>query len=153
MAMSRRENEIKLAFPSASAAFCALEQAGAECTHPRSFEDNVLYDRPDRTIERSGQILRLRVYGSSALLTLKGPPMPGRHKLRPEHEPEVADSAAMRTILETLGYAPVYRYQKYRTVFRLGALTAVVDETPLGAFVELEGEPDDVDGRSRSDAT
>jgi adenylate cyclase class 2 len=44
-----------------------------------------------------------------------------------------------------LGFEVVYRYQKYRTTYRLDAVFAAVDETPLGTFVELEGAPDDVD--------
>jgi adenylate cyclase class 2 len=39
----------------------------------------------------------------------------------------------------------VYRYQKYRATYRIDAVEAAVDETPLGTFVELEGAPDDVD--------
>ena len=39
----------------------------------------------------------------------------------------------------------MYRYQKYRATYRLGAVEATVDETPLGTFVELEGAPEAVD--------
>jgi adenylate cyclase class 2 len=51
----------------------------------------------------------------------------------------------MRGILIALGFEVVYRYQKYRAVYALRAVVASLDETPLGTFIELEGEPDDVD--------
>lgn len=146
MEMSRRENEIKLAFASPDLAIRKLAELGAREAHPRTFEDNVLYDAPDRTLARSGRLLRLRRYGSATILTFKGP-VPGehRHKVRVEHETAVHDADAMRLILDGLGYAPVYRYQKFRTVFSVRGVTAAVDETPLGTYVELEGAPEDVD--------
>jgi adenylate cyclase class 2 len=151
MGMSRRENEIKLAFASPDLAIRKLHDGGAREVHPRAFEDNVLYDVADRALARSGRLLRLRRYGAATILTFKAP-VPGehRHKVRVEHETAVADPDAMRRILEGLGFAPVYRYQKYRTGFLAGGVAASVDETPLGTFVELEGSPDEVDRVARA---
>jgi adenylate cyclase class 2 len=146
MALSRRENEIKLAFPAAAAAVRALTALGATEVHPRTFEDNVLYDHEQGRLNSRGALLRLRSYGSITILTYKGA-VEGvhRHKVRVEHETEIEDVAAAHSILEGLGFQAVYRYQKYRTMFRLGRISAVVDETPLGTFVELEGDPGEVD--------
>ena len=146
MAKSNRENEIKLAFPSPEAAVKRLLDAGARPLHERSFEDNVLYDLADRPLTKSGRLLRLRAFGAASVLTFKGP-VEGehRHKVKIEHETSVGDPDAMRSILDGLGFEAVYRYQKYRTTFTLGAVEAAVDETPMGTFVELEGAPDDVD--------
>jgi adenylate cyclase class 2 len=146
MAKSNRENEIKLAFSSPETAVRRLLEAGARPLHERSFEDNVLYDLAERPLTKSGRILRLRAFGAASVLTFKGP-VEGthRHKMKVEHETTVGDPDAMRSILHGLGFEPVYRYQKYRTTFTLGAVEAAVDETPIGTFVELEGAPDDVD--------
>jgi adenylate cyclase class 2 len=146
MAKSSRENEIKLAFPSPELAIRRLLQAGATEIRSRLFEDNVLFDFPDRALARSDRLLRLRRSGDETVLTFKGP-VAGEHryKLRTEHESAIADGDAMTRILTGLGFEPVYRYQKFRSTFRLDALEAVVDETPLGTFVELEGAPDDID--------
>lgn len=151
MGMSRRENEIKLAFASPDQAIRKLADCGARQTHPRTFEDNVLYDAADRVLARSGRLLRLRRYGAAAILTFKAP-VAGehRHKVRVEHETSVVDPDAMRRILDGLGYVPVYRYQKYRTVFLAGEVFAAVDETPLGTYVELEGSPEEVDRVARA---
>ena len=60
-------------------------------------------------------------------------------KSRPEDEVVVADAAAATRILEALGYRKVFRYQKYREVFRFRDAEIVVDEMPIGTFVEIEG--------------
>jgi adenylate cyclase class 2 len=46
-------------------------------------------------------------------------------------------------ILGRLGYFPTFEYQKYRTEFRQPSRKglALLDETPIGNFLELEGSP------------
>jgi adenylate cyclase class 2 len=50
-------------------------------------------------------------------------------------------------VFARLGLEPMFRYEKYRTEFQRqdedGVVT--VDETPIGNFIELEGEPDWID--------
>lgn len=146
MAKSNRENEIKLAFPSRETAVLRLLAAGARQVHARAFEDNVLFDLADRALSKSGRLLRLRDFDGVSLLTFKAP-VAGehRHKVKIENETAIADPEALRSILLGLGFEAIYRYQKYRATYRLGAVEAAVDETPLGTFVELEGSPDEVD--------
>lgn len=146
MAKSSRENEIKLAFPSPASAIQALLQAGASPLRDRVFEDNVVFDLPGHPLVKTGRLLRLRRSGDVSLLTFKSP-VEGehRHKVMSEHETTVAGHEAMLRILSGLGYEPVYRYQKYRSSFRMHGVEAVVDETPIGTFVELEGDAEDVD--------
>ena len=50
-----------------------------------------------------------------------------------------------RGIIESIGLKRVWRYQKYRTSYRLGALHALLDETPIGNFLELEGPKVEID--------
>ncbi len=80
------------------------------------------------------------------MLTLKGP-LPGefRHKVRAEHETNVGDAREAERILRGIDLKPAWRYQKYRTEFELEGLHVCLDETPLGCFVELEGEPEAID--------
>ena len=146
MVSSHRENEIKLAFASPETAVKRLVAAGAVPVHPRSFEDNTLFDLADRPLTASGRILRLRSFGGTSLLTFKAP-VAGehRHKVKIEHELPIPDADAMRAILLGIGFVPVYRYQKYRATYRLMGVEAAVDETPIGVFVELEGAESDVD--------
>mgnify|MGYP001824752345 CR=1 FL=1 len=65
--------------------------------------------------------------------------------MRIEHETLLDDAAACAEILTGLGFRPVYRYQKYRALYELEQLHLCLDETPVGCFVELEGQPDAID--------
>jgi adenylate cyclase class 2 len=60
-------------------------------------------------------------------------------KLREELETVVGDATLMLQILESLGFHVWFRYQKYREEFAFEDVIVAVDETPMGAFVELEG--------------
>ena len=55
-------------------------------------------------------------------------------------------------IFEGLGLKGWFRYEKYRTTYRITAsrnwgkgLLIELDETPIGTFVELEGPPEAID--------
>ncbi len=146
MAPSGRETEIKLPFASPAEAEARIAALGATPRRGREFEENTLYDLPGDALRVSGRLLRLRRVGGRAVLTFKGP-VPGehRHKVRLEHETEVARPDEAASILGGLGFAPRYRYQKYRTTYSLGELEIALDETPIGCFVELEGAPDEID--------
>lgn len=153
------ETEIKLRFPSAAAALELLRGAGFEPEHERAFEANTVFDTAEKALLSKRHLLRLRQFRGESILTFKGAPVEGPHKSRPEFETAVASSPAFHRILEALGYSPCFRYEKYRTSFaRPGeAGHAVLDETPIGVFVELEGEAGWIDasaarmGFSRAD--
>jgi adenylate cyclase class 2 len=147
MAPAGRETEIKLPFDSPAEAEQRLTAIEAKREGDREFEENVLYDLPGDELRASGRLLRLRRVAGRAVLTFKGP-VAGehRHKVRAEHETYVDRPDEVERILEGLGFAPRYRYQKYRTAFSLDDLEIALDETPIGCFVELEGEPDAIDG-------
>ena len=76
----------------------------------------------------------------------------GRHKVREEIEVEIADAEVMSKIFLGLGMKGWFRYEKYRTTYALPGsarwakgLLIELDETPIGAFVELEGPPGAID--------
>lgn len=64
----------------------------------------------------------------------------GGIKSRVELETAVASAGQTLAILAALGFAPVRRYQKRRESWALREVVVDLDETPMGAFVELEGE-------------
>ncbi len=138
---SDKETEVKLAVPSAEAARELLLRAGFAEVHERAFESNEVYDTEESDLLRSRRLLRLRDFRGEAILTFKGPPEPGPHKSRPEYETLVESAPAMRQILEALGYRLNFRYEKYRTALQRAGEPglAVLDETPIGIFLELEG--------------
>jgi adenylate cyclase class 2 len=59
---------------------------------------------------------------------------------RLEIETTVGDPDAMQAFLEPLGLRPTFRYQKYRESWRWEAQAIEVDETPIGTFLEVEGD-------------
>jgi adenylate cyclase class 2 len=44
-----------------------------------------------------------------------------------------------------VGFRPGFRYEKFRTSFRLPGLHLDLDETPVGRFLEIEGAPAPID--------
>jgi len=173
------EREIKLKIEDAQAFRRLLKKLGAEPVGSgpgRVHEENVIFDTPQGGLAKHGQLLRIRTEtleggGKSrkarpkprVVLTFKRPvPRPaasdgkgffaGPHKLREEIEMEVTDAATLATIFEGLGMAGWFRYEKYRTTFRLPAskawargLLIELDETPIGTYVELEGPAGAID--------
>jgi adenylate cyclase, class 2 len=134
------ETEVKLPVARLEDARAALARLGAERVRARHFEDNVLFDDASSSLMRSGQTLRLRRTDAGGLLTHKGPRRDRDGvKSRPEVETPVADPDALQAILQALGLRPTFRYQKYREVYRWQDVEIVVDETPIGSFLEIEG--------------
>lgn len=135
------EVEVKLPLAGAEDGLRRLADAGFVPAHPRTFESNTVYDTPAGELRRSDRLLRVRVFGERVLLTYKGPSIAARHKTREEIETALPDARSLPMILERLGYRPAFRYEKYRTGFTRPDEPgeAVLDETPIGTFVELEG--------------
>jgi adenylate cyclase class 2 len=186
-----QETEIKLRISDPKAFKRALKRLDARAAtvgSSRVHEWNVIFDTPDGGLAKHGQLLRIRIETSETkltkskaapakrtLLTFKRPIVAGvapsasaqenhRHKVREEIEVEIADATVLAKIFEGLGMRGWFRYEKYRTTFRLPAasswakgLLIELDETPIGTFVELEGPPAAIDrasvelGHSRRD--
>ena len=126
--------------PGPSEARALVGGIGATPSRPRHFEDNVLFDDAMSSLAASGRALRLRRTDAAAIVTYKGPRVTGAGvKSRPEIEVTVADADAAQQVLEGLGYHKAFRYQKYREAFRWRDAEIVVDETPIGTFLEVEG--------------
>lgn len=144
--VTRKETEIKLALPSLPRGRALLRQHGFKIIHPRIFEANIVLDTPDRLLYNKSLLLRVRAVGKRVICTSKGPALPGRHKVREEHEFEASslDAHSLDECLaffRTLGFEQSFRYEKYRTeLARPGEPGHVtLDETPIGNFLELEG--------------
>ncbi len=147
--MTAAEIELKFRISDPSAFLHRAQAAGFRIATPRTLERNTLYDTPDRSLRARKQILRIRQYGASWVLTYKKPdtrePLDTRYKLRHETETQVAEGDALSTVFEELGYLPVFKYEKYRTELEDGQGKLVLDETPIGIFGEAEGEPQWID--------
>lgn len=137
----RVERELKFRAPDLAGLRDRLLDLQAERQGPPGLEDNWIFDRKNE-LQKQGCVLRLRSDGKGgALLTFKGKAeFQGAVKVRDELELRVSDVEEARTLLEALGYRSVRRYQKMREEWRLGAVLICLDHTPIGDFVEFEGE-------------
>lgn len=174
-----RETEIKLKIEDVKVFQGLLKKLGAQPVgngSGRVHEENVIFDTPQGGLAKHGQLLRIRTETSESrgpskksnlkprvVLTFKRPvahpkgsdavrPAYSSHKVREEIEMEVTDAASLTTIFEGLGMSGWFRYEKFRTTFRLPAtkswargLLIELDETPIGTFVELEGPAPAID--------
>jgi adenylate cyclase class 2 len=139
------ETEIKLRVEAAGPARTALEGIGARLLHARYFEDNVVLDDASGGLLAAGLLLRVRRTEHGCVLTFKGPRRIHEGiRSRPEHETAVEDPEALDRILGGLGLVPRFRYQKYRESYAWQDAEIVVDETPIGVFLEIEGPPDTI---------
>ena len=170
------ETEIKLKIDDVRAFHRALKRMGARpigAGTGRVHEENVIFDTPEGGLAKHGQLLRIRtetpeVRGKAKsasskqriVVTFKQPPTRpdsdnarrGRYKVRDEIELEVSEAGNLTKIFEGLGMSGWFRYEKYRTTFRLASskswareLLIELDETPIGTFVELEGPAEAID--------
>jgi adenylate cyclase, class 2 len=174
-----QEIEVKLRISDQKAFRRTLKRLGARPVgggSGRVHERNVIFDTPEGGLAKHGQLLRIRTEtpenkpkkgkpasAQRTLLTFKRPLLKGtsasgssqethRHKVREEIEVEVTNATILAKIFEGLGMRGWFRYEKYRTTFRLPAtsswakgLLIELDETPIGTFVELEGPPAAID--------
>jgi len=144
------EIEIKFRIENLPALARALKKAGFKLLTPSTHEMNSLYDLPGQKLRKRGEMLRLRKYGETWTLTHKAKRKASRHKERVELETRVENGQQMDAILRALGFEPTFRYEKYRAEWSNGKGHVVVDETPIGNFGEIEGQPRWIDRTARA---
>ena len=144
-----QEIEIKFALDDPGSVRNQLLRLGA-ASQGRHFENNLRLDDAGHTLTSKHVVLRLRQIegpdGSSTRLTVKSPAASSDPSLstRNEAETEIGDGVVMLKALETLGYTPYWRYEKRRETFTWNDVEAVIDELPIGWFLEIEGSPEGI---------
>jgi len=119
-----------------------LTDAGGQRLYPETFEDNIVLDRRGE-LRTKGALLRVRKFGKYSIATYKGPmSIEGGIKSREEVQTGVESFELAIQIFDVLGYKPVFRYQKFREVWRVNNAEVVIDRTPIGEFFEIEGAVD-----------
>jgi adenylate cyclase, class 2 len=145
------EIEIKFRITDLDGLTARLLKLGLKQITPRTHEMNTLFDLPGRPLRAKGDLLRLRKYGDTWLLTHKAKSKndTGSHKIRVENETRVEDGEKMQAILTALQFQPVFRYEKFRGEWEADRGHVLIDETPIGNFAEIEGPPDWIDSLAR----
>ena len=165
------EIEIKLPVADSGTARRLLRRAGARGAR-RVRERNTLFDTRDRELGRTGRVLRVRTIERVAegpkaragapkkagrgpvvgILTVKTPVELAGYKVRREIETIVEDPDRVEQMLASVGFEPWFRYEKFRTTYRLPGFQKLVidlDETPVGVYFELEGPRSEIDRAAR----
>jgi adenylate cyclase class 2 len=137
-----QEIEVKFPLTDRGALTRRLEEIGAHRLYPETFEDNIVLDRRGE-LRTKGALLRVRKFGKYAIATYKGPmSMEGGIKKREEVQTGVESFELAIELLDALGFKPVFRYQKFREVWRVKDVEIVLDRTPIGEYFEIEGPID-----------
>lgn len=139
-----QEIEVKFALRDRAELTRKLHELGAQRLYAETFEDNIILDRRGELRTR-GALLRVRKFGKYALSTFKGPvSIEGGIKSREEVQTGVESFELAIQLFDSLGFKPVFRYQKYREVWRLHDVEVVIDRTPIGEYFEIEGSVDKI---------
>ncbi len=143
----RLEIEVKVRVDSLPPWRAKLIALGAKLSSPRQLEHNRVFDTPSGSLQAGGVLLRLRRCGARSVLTMKKPPQEYGtvYKIRDETEIVVPDFAVIEKILLGIGFRACFCYEKYREGFSLDAAQVLLDETPIGCFIEIEGAPPAID--------
>lgn len=139
---TRYEIEIKLPVRDLGAVRQALQANDARQLTAHHSESNDLFDQADGALAKSGRVLRIRRTDDGATLTYKGAArFEDGAKTREERETAVSDPNEMESILGALGFHRRFRYEKRREEWSLDDCVIALDETPIGTFAEIEGDP------------
>ncbi len=140
-AVVAREQEFKFGVASLVPVRATLQRLGASLRVPATLERNWVLDDAQGSLRQKGCLLRVRQWGEHHLLTFKGPArLAAGLKVREELEVGVEAGEKALAVLLALGYAPVFYYEKERETWSLRQAAVALDHTPMGDFVELEGE-------------
>lgn len=127
-----------------------LARLGLENVKLETHQD-IYFRHPSRNFRETDEALRIRVLGDSAVVTYKGPRLPGPVKTRPEIELDIrtADIEQWSEMYQHLGFLIAAEVHKTRQVFQptseselnreFGAMVVAVDRVEqLGSFAEIE---------------
>jgi predicted adenylyl cyclase CyaB len=170
-----REIEVKVRVQDVESLLARLKAMGAKRIG-QVFEENTLFDTKDGAFRKREAILRLRreqklrhfdvrqkrrrraVMPRGGILTYKGllearKAAKAKYKEREEIEYRIRDARRFETVLRRIGMRIWFRYEKYRTKYgteRYPGLNFDLDETPIGAFLELEGPRRQIDRAAKA---
>lgn len=138
------EIEVKFHIPEVGSLRDRFISMGA-ISHGRFFETNIRFEDETRSLKTRGMLLRLRK-DKQITLTYKAPAPQSGNEFKIQHELEVRidDFDTCRGILEGLGFHQEQIYEKWRETFVLQDTKLLIDTTPYGELLEIEGQKSDI---------
>ena len=137
--MENLETEVKFYLPEVNPIRRRIIELGADFKG-RAFETNLRFEDVDNRLIQENSLLRLRKDIKTTLTFKSEPPFKdNQFKTLQEVEVEVSDFAAMKQILESLGFHKEQVYEKWRETFTLQDTHLCLDTMPYGNFLEIEG--------------
>jgi adenylate cyclase class 2 len=150
-----REIELKAVVPDLRAARGRLERAGAKLAFAGRLEDR-RYDDARGTMTQRDHVLRLRTYRDSpggsdgavrSFMDWKGPTgVDQGYKVREELSTPIGDLAAIKQILDRLGYVVIQEIDRDIAQYELEGVSARFESYPkMDVLVEVEGAPEAIE--------
>jgi adenylate cyclase class 2 len=138
------EIEVKFHLPEVDSTRERILAMGATCCG-RLLETNIRFEDGAKSLKARGMLLRLRK-DDQITLTFKSPAaQPDKDfKINRELEIKVDDFDACHAILEGLGFHREQVYEKWRETFALRDTKLLIDTTPFGVMLEIEGQKPDI---------
>ena len=138
MAIEDMEREIKFYIRDLPAVEERLQLCGAELISPRTLEQNLRLDTEDKTLMKTGRMLRIRQDDRVRVTYKANARIENGVIARTEIEFGADDFEKARRLFEGLGYRAYVIYEKYRREYQLGDVIVMLDELPYGNFMEIE---------------
>jgi len=115
----------------------------------REYQNNVMFDNPQKLMQVTDGRVRVRTSGESGnkTLTYKKPlPAENGAKMEIEYEIEFTDiNSQIEKILEAMEFTPKTSYERYRTQWQIGNSHVTLDEYPYSDFIEIEGAKEEIE--------
>jgi len=147
------EIEVKIKIDNIPVIIKKISKHGFILIQKKYLETNIVFDRADHFLRKNKFLLRLRNQDTVSFLTFKRPifeqVIPSYYKSREEIELKVSSFENMKKILLLLDFHIFFIYEKYREVYQKKDVKIMVDNTPIGNFIEIEGKKEKIDDTAR----
>lgn len=136
-----KEIEVKLPVKDFKEVKELLKRLKAKKKCRETLEKNILFDHKSLKLKERDWVLRLRQFGKKNILTLKTQSR-GRKgfKVREEINLFIEDFEKIKEVFKKIGFFETFYYEKYREEYEFKGLNISLDRTPVGNYVEIEGD-------------
>jgi len=141
-----KEIEVKFKIEDIDKLHLDLEEAGYHLVDKVYQKTYSLWDK-FRYLSRKGIFIRTRQDGDKHTFTVKTRDLnlKSEYAERNEYNVEVEDAGKVAEMLKIIGFDDMRVLEKYRETWEGFDVDVVIDYTPIGDFMEIEGEKEEID--------